>query len=50
MELNTKENRTKRQEYDTLCGTLWTEMQTFIPVWRDLAEFVKPRRRGRAPR
>lgn len=35
---------TKRQRYETLRNELWTERTTHEPHWRDLGDFVKPRR------
>ncbi len=35
---------TRRDRYDALRSALWTERSTFDSHWRDLAEFVKPRR------
>ncbi len=44
MARNSIDNRPKRERYEAIYSTLWNEMQTFQPQWRDLANFVKPSR------
>jgi hypothetical protein len=35
---------TKRQEYELVRSALWTERSSFDAHWRELGEFIKPRR------
>lgn len=40
----TKQSETKRQRYEKLRGQLDNERQSFISHWRDLGDFILPRR------
>lgn len=44
MALDTKDNRTKREQYESTRSALWMEKASFEPQWRDCADFVKPGR------
>jgi len=35
---------TKRREYEAIRGQLWTERSSFDAQWRELGEFIRPRR------
>lgn len=36
--------RSRREQYERTRAALWMEKMTFDPTWRELADFVKPRR------
>ncbi len=44
MALDTRENRTKRDQYERLRSKLWLEKSSFDTHWKMLADFIKPNR------